>query len=182
MSHPIFSAILSLMVIVIKVVKLIVLPISRCPRVAPPIIGVDTSCPNTDTVAMSRTITAPVRRRLGNAPNVVCVRDDDSGSKNLAVAMAFSIGTGPSLSTMRVRGHIGLTRSHLPTSIIRGNVAMRGRSTDRLVALDLLSSSPHFSRVCLDGFTAVGILSMLHHVPNMNHISGINDHCCNVRV
>lgn len=181
-SHPIFSTIVSVMVVVVKIVKLAVLPISRCPRVAPPIIGVDTSCPKTDTLAISRTITAPVRRRVGNAPNVLCVRSGDSGSKNFSTAIAFSMSTSPSLTTIRVRGHIGLTRSHLPTRMVRGNVSMRGRTPDRLVALYLASSSPGFSRVCLDGFTAVGILSILHHVPNIKHMSGVNDQCCTVRV
>lgn len=181
-SEPIFSTMVSVIVIVIKVVNLAVLPMSRCPRVAPPMIGVDTSCPNTDTLAISRTMTAPVRRRVGNAPKVLCVRSGDSGSKNFSTAIAFSMSTSPSLTTIRVRGHIGLTRSHLPTRIVRGNVSMRGRTPDRLVALYLASASPGFSRVCLDGFTAVGILSIVHHVPKMKHISGVNDHCCTVRV
>lgn len=181
-SEPIFSVIVSVLVIVVNVVKLAVLPISRCPRVAPPMIGVDTSCPKTDTLAISRTMTAPVRRRVGKAPNVLCVRSGDSGSKNFSTAMAFSISTSPSLTTMRVRGQIGLTRDHLPTRIVRGKVSIRGRTPDRLVALALVSSSPGFSRVCLDGFTAVGMLSMVHHVPKMKHISGVNDHCCTVRV
>lgn len=177
-----FSTIVSVIVMVINVVNLAVLPMSRCPRVAPPMIGVDTSCPKTDTLAISRTITAPVRRRVGNAPNVLCVRSGDSGSKKFSTAIAFSISTSPSLTTMRVRGHIGLTRDHLPTRIVRGNVSIRGRTPDRLVAVYLASDSPGFSRVCLDGFTAVGMLSLLHHVPNIKHISGVNDHCCTVRV
>lgn len=181
-SEPMFSTIVSVLVIVINVVNLAVLPVSRCPRVAPPMIGVDTSCPNTDTLAMSRTMTAPVRRRLGNAPKVLCVRSGDSGSKNFSTAIAFSVSTSPSLTTMRVRGHVGLTRSHLPTRIVRGNVSMRGRTTDRLLALYLASASPGFSRVCLDGFTALGMLSLVHHVPNMKHISGVKDQCCTVRV
>lgn len=179
--QPVFTAILTLLFIITKLMALGVLPITRCPSVAPPAIRIDTMCPNTGTRAMTRAINVPVRRRMGNISKVLCVDSGSSTSNTCSLAIAFRIKASVSVTAIVMRGHIDMTLGSLPRTIGMRKIAIRGRSSGVIVVL-ALDNSDVCSNLCLAGCTGLGLMSRLAHMPKMKTISIVKTNSCSVHM
>lgn len=175
--HPMLSAIVSVLVMVLNVLNLVSLPVSRCPSVTPPAMHIDAACRKTGTRAMLGDIVTPLRRRVGNIRGVVCVASATAGAKSTSVRICFGRKASPSVTTIGIRGHITGTRNFLPTRIAGMNIVASGQRADVLLIFSLCDSSSGCSGRFLRGCTGVGIVPRMRHMPNMNSTVMVKSSC-----
>lgn len=166
--HPMLTAMLAVVVLLFKFVKCGCLNIHRCPSMSGPVVSIDYSCPKTGTSIVRGRVARPLRRGVGNVPNVHSLSDIDRRKRD-HVAMRFRLSISLRATTGSIHSGISHTRHCLPHSY--SPPAMSGTSTSTVPVLVITLRDSGHSLLRLDRVTSLAIGRRLRAVSSMDDIS-----------
>lgn len=166
--EPMLSAIVAVVLLLFKVVNCGFLKIHRFPDISGPVVSIGMACPKTGTRMVVGRVARPLRRGVGNVPNVHSL-DDIDDRKDYHVAMRFRLSISLRATTGSIHSGISHTRHCLPHSY--SPPAMSGTSTSTAPVVRVNVQDDGHSLVRLDRVTRLAIGRQLRAVPGIDNIS-----------
>lgn len=166
--QPMLSAMLAVVVLLFKFVKCDCLNMHRCPSISGPVVSMSYSCPNTGTSIVRGRVARPLRRGVGNVPNVHSLSDIDR-RKRYHVAMRFRLSISLRATTGSIHSGMSHTRHCLPHSY--SPPAMSGTSTSTVPVLVMTLRDREHSLLRLDRVTSLAMGRRLRAVTSMDDMS-----------
>src|SRR5438094_6293623 len=176
--RPIFSTVISLIVLLGGALAGFGLPIAQYPQIVPPQVQVQTSFPGANADVVSQSIAAPIEQQVNGAKNMIYMdsKSANDGSYNLIVT--FDVGTNQDLAAVDVQNRIAVAQSQLPADVIRQGVVIRKQSTDFLEVLALTSPDRRFDTTFLSNYALLNIVNAIARIPGVGfaRIFGARDY------
>ena len=87
--RPVFSAVISIIILLAGGIALFSLPIAEYPRVSPPQILVTTSYPGASAQTISDTVAAPLEQQINGAKDMLYMNSVASDAGTLSISVFF---------------------------------------------------------------------------------------------
>ncbi|WP_428738767.1 efflux RND transporter permease subunit [Sulfurimonas sp.] len=181
-NRPIFSAVLSIVIIIAGFISIKSLPVQAYPSVVPVQINVQAVYPGADADTLSKTVAAPLEEAINGVDNMIYMTSTASPSGTVSVSVLFKIGTDPDQANVDVNNRVQLAVSKLPQAVRDQGISVRKRSPDMLKVLAFTSEGKKHDTIYLSNFVLVNVLDDIKRIPGVGdaYIFGSKDYAMRV--
>ena len=106
--RPIFSAVISIVIMILGGVAFTRLPIAQYPEIAPPIINVSGQYPGASAEVVAATVVAPIEQQINGVENMLYVSSNSSGDGRFSIQVTFDIGTNLDTAQVQIQNRVAI--------------------------------------------------------------------------
>jgi hydrophobe/amphiphile efflux-1 (HAE1) family protein len=168
--RPIFSTVISLVIVLAGALAGVSLPIAQYPQVVPPQVQVSTSFPGANAQVVAESVAAPIEQQVNGAKDMIYMdsKSGADGSYNLVVS--FEIGTNPDIAAVDVQNRYAIAQSQLPIDVARQGVTIRKVSTDFLEVFALTAPDGRYDNVFLSNYATLNLVDAMTRVNGVGQV------------
>ena len=171
--RPIFSAVLSILIVVVGCIGLYLLPVDQYPQITPPMVKISASYPGASAQTVSQAVATPIEQELNGTPGMLYMESSSSNSGGLSINVTFDISANPELSAVEIQNRVKLAESRLPAEVVQNGISVEKQSSNQLMTLTLTSDDPRFDEIYLSNFATINVLDILRRIPGVGRVSNI---------
>ena len=171
--RPVFSTVLSVVIVIIGAIGLAMLPVDQYPDIVPPVVKVSASYPGADALTVTQAVATPLEQQLNGTPGMIYMESSSSNSGGFTATVTFDIDTNPDLAAVDVQNRLKIAESRLPAEVVQNGISVEKQASSRLMTITLLSSDPKFDEVYLSNYATLNVLDMLRRVPGVGSVSNV---------
>lgn len=171
--RPVFSIVLSLVIVIVGIIGLVMLPVDQYPQITPPVVKISTSYPGASALTVSQAVATPIEQELNGTPGMLYMQSSSSNSGGLTITVTFDVNANPDLSAVEIQNRVKLAESRLPADVVQNGITVEKQSASQLMTLSLLSDDPRFDEIYLSNFATINVLDVLRRIPGVGRISNI---------
>jgi HAE1 family hydrophobic/amphiphilic exporter-1/multidrug efflux pump len=162
--RPIFSTVISLIIVLAGALAAFSLPIAQYPEIVPPQVQVTANLPGANADVVNQSIAAPIEQQVNGAKGMIYMdsKSANDGSYNLVVT--FDVGTNQDLAAVDVQNRLAVAQGTLPADVIRQGITVRKQSTDFLEVIALTSPDGRFDTTFMSNYTLLNIQDTLARI------------------
>ncbi len=71
LDHPVFSIVISIVIVILGSIGLVMLPIDQYPDIVPPVVSVSASYPGADAMTVTQAVATPIEQELNGTPGMI---------------------------------------------------------------------------------------------------------------
>ncbi len=165
--RPIFSAVLSLIIVLVGGIALLNLPLSQYPQIAPPTVTVVASYPGASPEALVNNVAAPLEEQINGVEGLLYYSSNSSSSGALSITVTFENGVDPDMATILVANRVKLAEPRLPEEVRRLGVITKKRSNDVLMSVSILSPQATRDSVFLSNYASTTVVEEIKRLPGV---------------
>lgn len=170
-NRPIFSTVVSIVIILAGIIAIKSLPVQEYPSIAPPQIIVSATYPGADAQTLATTVAAPLEEEINGVPNMLYMTTTASPSGSVSISVYFQIGTDVAQAKVDVNNRVQIATNKLPEAVRRQGVSTRERSPDILKVLALTSKEKVHDTTFISNYALVNIVDDLKRIPGVGDVS-----------
>lgn len=171
--RPIFSAVISILIVIIGIIGLTMLPIDQYPQITPPVVKIGASYPGASALTVSQAIATPIEQELNGTPGMLYMESNSTNTGGFSATVTFDINTDPDLAAVEIQNRIKLAESRLPAEVVQNGISVEKQAASQLLTICLTSSDPKFDEIYLSNFATLNVLDLLRRIPGVGRVSNI---------
>ncbi|HAC20893.1 MAG TPA: hypothetical protein DCF91_02185, partial [Porphyromonadaceae bacterium] len=180
--RPVFSWVLSIVIIVVGLIGMRLLPIDQYPQISPPVVSISTSYPGASSVTVSEAVATPLEQQLNGTPGMIYMESSSSNSGSLSIKITFDVNVDPDLAAIEVQNRVKLAESGLPAEVIQNGISIEKQASSSLMTLCLVSDDPKFDEIYLSNFATINVIDVLKRIPGVGRISNVGSRYYGMRI
>src|SRR5262249_19101117 len=137
--RPIFSWVISIVILLVGAVAVFVLPISQYPEITPPTVTVNANYPGANAQVVADTVAAPIEQQVNGVDRMMYMSSQSTNDGAYTLTVTFEIGTDPNMNQVLVQNRVSLAMAQLPTQVQIQGINVKKRSPAILLAVALFS-------------------------------------------
>ena len=98
--RPIFSAVISILIVIVGVIGLMMLPIDQYPQITPPVVKISASYPGASALTVSQAVATPIEQELNGTPGMLYMESNSSNSGGFSATVTFDITADADLAAV----------------------------------------------------------------------------------
>lgn len=171
--RPIFSAVISILIVIVGIIGLQMLPIDQYPQITPPVVKISASYPGASAITVSQAVATPIEQELNGTPGMIYMESNSSNSGGFSATVTFDISADPDLSAVEIQNRIKLAEGRLPAEVVQNGITVEKQAPSQLMTICLTSDDPKFDEIYLSNFATLNVLDLLRRIPGVGRISNI---------
>ena len=171
--RPVFSTVLSIIIVIVGCIGLALLPVDQYPQIVPPVVKISASYPGADAQTVSQAVATPIEQELNGTPGMIYMESSSSNSGGFSVTVTFDISTNPDLAAVDIQNRIKEAESRLPAEVVQNGISVEKQASSKLMTITLLSSDPKFDEIYLSNYATLNVLDLLRRIPGVGSISNV---------
>ena len=171
--HPVFSAVISIVIVIVGFIGLTMLPIDQYPQITPPVVKISASYPGASAQTVSQAVATPIEQELNGTPGMLYMESSSSNSGGFSATITFDVSTNADLAAVEVQNRVKLAESRLPAEVIQNGISIEKQSPSQLMTICLTSNDPKFDEIYLSNFATLNVLDLLRRTPGVGRVSNI---------
>lgn len=171
--RPVFSAVISILIVIVGIIGLTLLPIDQYPQITPPVVKISASYPGASALTVSQAVATPIEQELNGTPGMLYMESSSSNSGGFSATITFDISSDPDLAAVEIQNRVKLAESRLPAEVIQNGISVEKQAASQLMTICLTSTDPKFDEIYLSNFTTINVLDLLRRIPGVGRVSNI---------
>jgi len=74
--RPVFSIVISILIVIIGIIGLTMLPVDQYPQITPPVVKISASYPGASALTVSQAVATPIEQEINGTPGTVPIPQD----------------------------------------------------------------------------------------------------------
>jgi len=169
--RPIFSGVISIVIVLLGLFSLTRLPVESYPSLTPPEIQVQAVYPGATAQDVAAAVAAPIEQQLSGLEGLLYFKSSNSSDGVMNLSAYFDVSRNPDLAAVDVQNQIALAEPQLPQEVVRNGITVRKRQTAFLVVLALTSDDPRYDAEYLSNYAKIYIDDELKRLPGVGDAS-----------
>ena len=112
--RPVFSTVLSIIIVIVGAIGLALLPVDQYPQIVPPVVRVSASYPGADAQTVTQAVATPIEQELNGTPGMIYMESSSSNSGGFSATVTFDISVDPDLAAVDVQNRLKKAEARLP--------------------------------------------------------------------
>ena len=171
--RPVFSAVLSIVIVIIGIIGLTMLPVDQYPQITPPVVKISASYPGASALTVSQAVATPIEQEINGTPGMLYMESNSSNSGGFSATVTFDVSADADLAAVEIQNRVKLAESRLPAEVIQNGISVEKQAPSQLMTLCLTSSDPKFDEIYLSNFATINVLDVLRRIPGVGRVSNI---------
>ena len=171
--RPVFSAVVSILIVIVGIIGLMMLPIDQYPQITPPVVKISASYPGASAVTVSQAVATPIEQELNGTPGMLYMESSSSNSGGFSATVTFDISADPDMASVEIQNRVKLAESRLPAEVVQNGITVEKQAASQLMTLTLKSDDPKFDEIYLSNFATLYVVDLLRRIPGVSRVSNI---------
>ena len=171
--RPIFSTVISILIVLIGIIGLTSLPVEQYPQITPPIVKISTSYPGANATTVSQAVATPIEQELNGTPGMLYMESSSSNSGGLSITVTFDVGVNADLAAVEVQNRVKLAETRLPAEVLQNGISVEKQAANQLLTIALISDDPKFDEIYLSNYATINVLDVLRRIPGVGRVSNV---------
>ena len=171
--RPVFSTVLSVVIVIVGIIGLAMLPVDQYPDIVPPVVRISASYPGADAQTVTQAVATPIEQELNGTPGMIYMESSSSNSGGFSATVTFDISTDPDIAAVDIQNRLKKAESRLPAEVVQNGISVEKQASSRLMTITLLSSDPKFDEIYLSNYATLNVLDMLRRVPGVGSVATV---------
>ena len=171
--HPVFSIVVSIVIVIVGAIGLVMLPVDQYPDIVPPVVKVSASYPGADAQTVTQAVATPIEQELNGTPGMIYMTSTSSNSGGFTARITFDIDVDPELAAVDVQNRIKKGESRLPAEVVQNGISVEKETPNRLMTITILSSDTKYDEIYLSNFATLNVIDLLRRIPGVGSISNV---------
>ncbi|PXW83875.1 HAE1 family hydrophobic/amphiphilic exporter-1/multidrug efflux pump [Nitrosomonas sp. Nm84] len=165
--RPIFSSVLSIIIVVVGLVSLNNLPVAQFPQIVPPMVQIEADYPGASAEVVADTVARPIEVQLPGIDNLLYYESTSTNDGHMTMKLTFEIGTDVDIAQVQTQNRQRLAEPQLPDEVIRQGITVKKTSPDLLAVVALSSTDPKHDTIFLSNYAILRILDNVKRLPGV---------------
>ena len=171
--RPIFSIVISIVIVIVGVLGLFLLLIDQYPKIVPPVVKVSASYPGASAQTVTQAVATPIEQELNGTPGMLYMESTNSNSGSFSATITFDISTDPDLAAVEIQNRVKQAEARLPAEVVQNGISVEKQASSRLMTVTLRSNDPKFDEIYLSNYATLNVLDMLRRVKGVGSVSNV---------
>ena len=168
--RPIFSAVMSVLIMLAGLLAMRALPISQYPEIAPPVVTVRAVYPGASAVVLEQTVATPLENAINGIEDMMYMSSTSASNGMLEIQVTFEIGSDADKAALNVNNRVKQAEARLPEEVRRQGVTVEKGSSAFLQVLAFLSPDGRFDDLYTSNYVTLNVLDQLKRVPGTTNV------------
>lgn len=133
LDHPVFSTVISVVIVIVGIIGLQLLPIDQYPQIVPPVVNVSASYPGADARTVSQAVATPIEQQLNGTPGMIYMESTSTNTGGFSAVITFDISTDPDLAAVDIQNRIKIAEARLPAEVVQNGIAVEKQAPSKLL-------------------------------------------------
>ena len=162
--RPVFSIVLSLLIVLGGAVSIYVLPIDRYPEITPPQIQINAVYPGADAQTVAESVAAPIEQQLSGVKHLIYYSSQNGNDGSCKITVTFEIGTDQDMAAVEVQNRLAIAEPKLPQEVVRNGITVVKASSNILGLVALQSGEGRYDDLYLSNYATINLLDRIKRV------------------
>ena len=167
--RPVFSAVISITIVILGIIGLFTLPVEQYPDIAPPTIMVSTTYYGASAETLQKSVIAPLEEAINGVEDMTYRTSTASNAGSVSITVYFKQGTDPDMAAVNVQNRVSKATGQLPAEVTQVGVTTSKRQTSILQMFSLYSPDDSYDENFLANYISINLK------PQILRISGVGD-------
>ncbi len=155
--RPVFSAVISITIVVLGIIGLATLPVEQYPDIAPPTVIVATNYYGANAEAVQKSVIAPLEESINGVENMTYMTSSATNSGSATIFVYFKQGTDPDMAAVNVQNRVSMATGSLPSEVTSVGVTTLKRQTSMLQVFSLSSPNGTYDETFLANYISINL-------------------------
>ncbi|MBQ8761134.1 MAG: multidrug efflux RND transporter permease subunit [Bacteroidales bacterium] len=180
--RPIFSSVISIIIVIAGLVTLRTLPIAQYPDITPPTVMVSAYYPGASAETVAQTVGVPIEQQVNGVENMMYMSSSSSSDGKYSLTVTFELGTDIDDAAIMVQNRVNLAEANLPSSVKQQGVNVLKRSPNQLMFVVLDSDLEEYDGLFLSNYANINIVNELARLKGVGdvHVFGAAEYAMRV--
>lgn len=166
-NRPVFSIVLSLLILIAGAVSIYLLPINRYPEITPPQIQISTTYPGANAETVAQSVAGPIEQQLSGIQNLIYFSSQSANDGSCRITATFEIGTDQDLAAVEVQNRLAVAEPRLPQEVVRNGITVAKASSSILGLVSLEAEDASYDELYLSNYATINLLDRIKRVPGV---------------
>jgi multidrug efflux pump len=171
--RPVFSTVLSVLIVIVGIIGLTLLPIEQYPQITPPIVKISASYPGASATTVSQAVATPIEQELNGTPGMIYMESSSSNSGGVSITVTFDVSTNVDLAAVEIQNRVKLAESRLPAEVLQNGISVEKQAASQLLTIALASDDPKFDEIYLSNYATINVLDVIRRIPGVGRVSNV---------
>ncbi len=180
--RPIFSAVLSIVIVIAGAVAVFTLPVAQYPEITPPTVEVSATYPGANAEVLLDTVAAPIEQQVNGVENMLYMSSQCTNDGTYRLTVTFKLGTNLDMAQVLVQNRVSLALPTLPDMVNRRGVNVKKKSPSTMMIVNLYSPKGQYDNLELSNYATIQIKDELARLPGVGDITFLGQRDYSMRV
>jgi len=171
--RPVFSIVISVLIVLVGIIGLQMLPIDQYPQITPPVVKIGASYPGASALTVSQAVATPIEQQINGTPGMIYMESSSSNSGGFSATITFDISTDVDLAAVEIQNRIKLAESSLPAEVVQNGITVEKQAPGQLLTIALTSNDPKFDEIYLSNYATINVLDVIRRIPGVGRVSNV---------
>ncbi len=167
--RPVLSTVISVIIVLLGLLRLLSLPISQYPEIAPPTVAVSASYQGASAEVVLNSVVVPLEEQINGVEDMAYMTSSSGNDGSANINITFKLGTDPDMAAVNVQNRVARATPLLPQEVTRAGVTTFKRQSSSLVIFSLYSTDPAYDQTFLQNYAEINL------IPQIKRISGVGE-------
>ena len=168
--RPIFSSVISIIIVLVGLVAYVGLPVSQYPEIAPPTIQISATYPGASAKTISDTVATPIEQEVNGVEGMLYMQSQATADGALTITVTFQAGTDIDIAQVLVQNRVARAEPRLPEEVRRLGVVTQKASPDFLMVIHLISPENIYDQLYISNYATLQIRDQLSRVDGVGNV------------
>jgi hydrophobic/amphiphilic exporter-1 (mainly G- bacteria), HAE1 family len=169
--RPIFSSVISIIILIAGAVSQLGLPIAKFPDITPPTVQVTCYYPGANAKVVAETVAAPIEQEVNGVEDMLYMSSTSADDGSYVLNVTFEIGTDMDMATVLVQNRVSIAEPKLPEDVRRQGVTTKKQSTAILQFIVLSATDPRLDDLFLSNYALINIKDELARIKGVGAVN-----------
>ena len=104
--RPVFSAVISIVIVIVGIIGLTMLPVDQYPQITPPVVKISASYPGASALTVSQAVATPIEQEINGTPGMLYMESNSSNSGGFSATVTFDVSADPDLAAVEIQNRV----------------------------------------------------------------------------
>ena len=165
--RPVFSGVISVVIVLLGVIAMFSLPVEQYPDIAPPTINVWASYPGANAETVQKAVIVPLEEAINGVEDMTYMTSTASNTGDASINIYFKQGANADMAAVNVQNRVNAALSQLPAEATKTGVTTEKQQNAELLTFALYSPDDRFDQTFLNNYVKINV------EPRLKRISGV---------
>ncbi len=171
--RPVFSMVVSVLIVIVGFIGLVLLPIDQYPQIASPVIQVSASYPGASAQTVTQAVATPIEQEMNGTPGMLYMESSSTNAGAFTLNVTFDLSTDADLAAVEIQNRVKEAESRLPAEVVQNGISVSKQASSRLMTITLQSADTKYDEIYLSNYATLNVVDILRRVPGVGRVSSV---------